>query len=392
MINARLLLLLLLLRRRLLCVEKEERKTMHVSGGRHSKRKVRSTLHWALLEGEAALASLFGKAKGRDGEVRRVRLVFCCLFFCSIFLFLLLCFRGFGMGDTSGTRGVTSIQERPQCKMVCATTPPCKDEDQHPSMGKICSVANQHSNFLSGSANASTDILAVRIEVPNKEYCTMTSSKDYQNFKAGRDEMLVVYSSVVYYVGSGYLDRPLRYDPSSNYVDQVVKKALDTTSLAIMERPSALVLGLGCGKSAHLFEELFPRASVDFVEIDDAVIYAAKNWFCLPERENFHYIQDDGYDFVLNLPAGKVYDYIFLDIYKGKTLPQKFMEESFFRMLKEHVSEVGLVSFNVYPITLIKEQELDRKVKAIFPNVQIDRANCNFDGDCNSAYVHMRKR
>jgi spermidine synthase len=192
---------------------------------------------------------------------------------------------------------------------------------------------------------------------------------------------------VEYYADGALVDRPFAYNPGKDHIDTNIQKAFETTSLAKLQRPSVLILGLGCGRAAHVLEELLPSkgVSADFVEIDEAVIYAAKHWFCLPEREGFRYIQDDAFAYVSNLPANKAYDYIMLDVFKGSALPQKFKEERFFRMLRERVNEFGLVSMNVSPASLVEEDELDAKAKAVFKHVDIDY----FAGN---AFIHMRKQ
>ena len=136
-----------------------------------------------------------------------------------------------------------------------------------------------------------------------------------------------------------------------------------------------LSLGVGGGKVIFSSDEKFPNMNVDIVEINEAMIYAMKEWFCIPKNPNHHFFIDDAYNFVEK--STKKYDYILMDIWP---VPEQFKTETYLKLLKDILKEDGLLVFNlsslVYNINTdideqIKKTNMETKAKAVFEHVRV---------------------
>ena len=93
------------------------------------------------------------------------------------------------------------------------------------------------------------------------------------------------------------------------------------------------LLGLGGGALAHCLSHHFPRSAIQVVEIRQAVIDIAYDWFCLPRRGNLHVVNDDALHYLSNLEQGAT-DIIFSDLYVAEGMSacqaqQAFINASF---------------------------------------------------------------
>ena len=160
----------------------------------------------------------------------------------------------------------------------------------------------------------------------------------------------------------------------TSYNDYSVYSALEM-KLDQKEDAEFLSLGVGGGKIIFSFDEKFPNMNVDIVEINEAMIYAMKEWFCIPKNPNHHFFIDDAYNFVEK--STKKYDYILMDIWP---VPEQFKTETYLKLLKDILKEDGLLVFNlsslVYNINTdideqIKKTNMETKAKAVFEHVRV---------------------
>ena len=127
-----------------------------------------------------------------------------------------------------------------------------------------------------------------------------------------------------------------------------------------------LSLGVGGGKIIFSFDEKFPNMNVDIVEINEAMIYAIKEWFCIPKNPNHHFFIDDAYNFVEK--STKKYDYIMMDIWP---VPEPFKTETYYKLLKDILKEDGLLVYHVHPHHHIARFDMETKAKAVFEHVRV---------------------
>ena len=151
----------------------------------------------------------------------------------------------------------------------------------------------------------------------------------------------------------------------TSYNDYSVYSALEM-KLDQKEDAEFLSLGVGGGKIIFSFDEKFPNMNVDIVEINEAMIYAIKEWFCIPKNPNHHFFIDDAYNFVEK--STKKYDYIMMDIWP---VPEPFKTETYYKLLKDILKEDGLLVYHVHPHHHIARFDMETKAKAVFEHVRV---------------------
>ena len=134
------------------------------------------------------------------------------------------------------------------------------------------------------------------------------------------------------------------------------------------EDPSILVLGMGTGTFAAQCEKYFPGVSAEGVEIDQKITDLAHTYFKLPED-----VTVTTYDGRAYLQAvDKKYDVIMVDAYQDITIPFQMSSVEFFTMVKEHLTEDGIMVVNMNMHT---EEEgnindyLSDTIASVFPQV-----------------------
>ena len=99
------------------------------------------------------------------------------------------------------------------------------------------------------------------------------------------------------------------------------------------------LLGLGGGALAHCLSHYFPESTIAVVEMRQAVIDIAYDWFDLPRRDNLHVIHDDALHYLSSLEQGTT-DIIFSDLYGAEGMAACQTQQAFinacFRTLSEH--------------------------------------------------------
>lgn len=122
-----------------------------------------------------------------------------------------------------------------------------------------------------------------------------------------------------------------------------------TLGIALARRVErVLLIGLGGGAYARFLAHCFPGARIDVVEIDPIVVHLAREYFGLREGRRLRIHIGDAVDFVDEAGAeGLNYDSVFLDAYHGQAIPRALCRASFFRRLRDLLSEGGTVTANV---------------------------------------------
>ena len=107
--------------------------------------------------------------------------------------------------------------------------------------------------------------------------------------------------------------------------------------LLLTPQPKAiLVAGLGGGTLPLAFNDLFPDALIDVVEVDQAVVNVAKEFFFFEENANMRVAVNDARVFVKRAGIlGKKYDYIILDAFGGDYIPEHLLTQEFLEEVKQ---------------------------------------------------------
>jgi predicted membrane-bound spermidine synthase len=106
------------------------------------------------------------------------------------------------------------------------------------------------------------------------------------------------------------------------------------------KRESALILGLGGGLLAHLFQK--KDYAVTAVEFDPRVIEVAKNFFDLDPGVECY--EKDARTFINESSA--IYDYVVLDLFKGEEQPFHVLTRESFQKVSSCLNEKGTMIIN----------------------------------------------
>jgi spermidine synthase len=112
---------------------------------------------------------------------------------------------------------------------------------------------------------------------------------------------------------------------------------------------SVLVIGLGGGSVQRTYRARHPGVDIETVELDPAVIVAARDWFRLEQSPHMKVTAVDGRQF-LRRTANR-YDLIVLDAYTanryGSGIPYSLVTREFFQLVREHLTDRGVFACNI---------------------------------------------
>ena len=115
-----------------------------------------------------------------------------------------------------------------------------------------------------------------------------------------------------------------------------------------------LILGLGTGTYATQCRRYFDNVSVEGVEIDGKITKLAREYFELPE--DVKVTTYDGRAYLQGLSSDKKsqdkkYDVIMIDAYQDITVPFQMSSVEFFKLVKEHLADDGVIVVNMNMIS-----------------------------------------
>jgi len=150
------------------------------------------------------------------------------------------------------------------------------------------------------------------------------------------------------------------------------------------EPNSILILGLGGGTLSNTFNQLFPTAKIDNVEIDPAVVNVAKNYFGFKESQQVRNVEQDGRIFIKRaLLKKQQYDWIILDAYNGDYIPEHLMTQEFLQEVKSLLSTNGVLSANTFSLSKLYDAE-----SATYQSVFGDFYNVRFNKQGNRIILY----
>ena len=119
-----------------------------------------------------------------------------------------------------------------------------------------------------------------------------------------------------------------------------------------------LVIGLGGGSIPMTFADLFPNAKIDVVEIDEAVVRVAEEYFYYSDTDNMTVYVDDGRPFIKRAGIrGQKYDYIVLDAFSGDYIPEHMLTREFLEEVKAIMTEDGVLVANTFSTSRLYDHE-----------------------------------
>jgi spermidine synthase len=125
-----------------------------------------------------------------------------------------------------------------------------------------------------------------------------------------------------------------------------------------------LMIGLGGGAFATFARTRSPQVVIDTVEIDPMVARVAVDYFGLEAGERLRLHVEDAVDYV----AGEhgVYDYILLDAYDAKDLPEALVTHAFLSDVRDLLASDGVVVANIAVRSDYKARRVITKLAGLF--------------------------
>ncbi len=119
-----------------------------------------------------------------------------------------------------------------------------------------------------------------------------------------------------------------------------------------------LVIGLGGGSIPRTFADLFPTARVDVVEIDEAVVRVAREFFHFAETAAVRVHVDDGRLFIKRAGMrGETWDYIVLDAFSGDYIPEHMLTREFLDEVRRVMSPDAVLVANTFSTSRLYDHE-----------------------------------
>jgi spermidine synthase len=140
---------------------------------------------------------------------------------------------------------------------------------------------------------------------------------------------------------------------------------------------SVLMIGLGGGSIQRAYQHYYPQVQCETVELDPKVLDVARQYFQLKESENLKVVVGDGRVHLRR--TQKKYDLIILDAYTanryGSFIPYELATQEFFALAKEHLTERGVLAYNVIGSTYGRDENIVgamyRTLRTSFPQITL---------------------
>lgn len=133
------------------------------------------------------------------------------------------------------------------------------------------------------------------------------------------------------------------------------------TLSALLLKPNPeriLIIGLGGGTLPNALRDILPGAVIDTVEIDEAVVRVAKQFFGFAEdKQNRVYVQDARVFGKRAALRGEQYGLIILDAFDGEYIPEHLMTAEFLSEMRGLLSNDGVLVANTFASSKLYDYE-----------------------------------
>lgn len=135
----------------------------------------------------------------------------------------------------------------------------------------------------------------------------------------------------------------------------------------------ALVIGGGVMMLPAAAISLFPRMTIDVVEIDETLVSLAKEYFDLPTDPRLRIHVGDGLEFVSS--SRTKYDMIIFDAFHGYSVPSHLVDQNAAAAYRTSLSRKGILAINFISEFSIDEPSLAHSVvesfSSSFKNIEL---------------------
>ncbi|MDW6005019.1 spermidine synthase [Vibrio mangrovi] len=119
-----------------------------------------------------------------------------------------------------------------------------------------------------------------------------------------------------------------------------------------------LLIGLGGASIPNVLSEVYPQAKMDVVELDQAVVDVARDYFRFRQTDNISVTVADGRVFVKRAGMQKKhYDFIILDAFTGDYIPEHLMTSEFLQEVKKLMTDDGVLVANTWGSSRLYDYE-----------------------------------
>lgn len=153
------------------------------------------------------------------------------------------------------------------------------------------------------------------------------------------------------------------HQPQAYYVKQMA--ATSSALFDAQHEQQFLVVGLGAGSLSLALAHQFPRATITSVEIEPAVVEAARRFFFYQESEKLLTVIEDARSFLSS--TEQQYDAIFLDAFDGVEVPETLRSVEFAELLKRRLRAQGVVVANVHFVPQEPSLRYQKSLHEVFP-------------------------
>ncbi|VFR53555.1 Spermidine synthase [plant metagenome] len=149
------------------------------------------------------------------------------------------------------------------------------------------------------------------------------------------------------------------------------------SALLTQPRPaSILVIGLGGGTLPRAYAELLPKARIDVVEIDPAVVKIARTFFGFQPSDRVRVHEADGRKFVQDaVRAGTRYDLVLLDAFDADYIPSHLTTREFLAEVKTLLAPGGVLAANTFTGSTLFERESATYAEVFGPTYNLRSGN-----------------
>ena len=137
---------------------------------------------------------------------------------------------------------------------------------------------------------------------------------------------------------------------------------------------SVLEIGFGGGRTASYLHQYLPDTQITSVELDPTVVELAKKYFTVKDDDHFKQVVKDGRLFLADTKDH--YDIILIDAYRGPFVPFHLLTQQFYQLVKDHLSDGGVVAQNVEPTTMLFDSAV-KTIHSVFPQIEFYSAEGN---------------
>jgi len=128
-----------------------------------------------------------------------------------------------------------------------------------------------------------------------------------------------------------------------------------------------LVIGLGGGALPRFLHEVYPELFNEVVEVDRQVTELARRHFFFRESSRLRVFEEDGRSFVQR--RQREYDIVFLDAFKGGSVPYHLKTVEFYREIERSLKPGGLLATNLYGQSNRLKPRDRATLESVFPQV-----------------------